>query len=362
MIFDDILNNRAIPPLSFSSDKEFLENKDRIKDAVQKNEYGYIPNPPEHMSATLIEEDSRYAGGKATKRDLIMTLYNGEKSFKIPFCAVIPNAKEKLPAFISISMRESVPDKFLPCEEIIDNGFAVFSFGYESVTHDQPGFSNMLPSFLGINRHSPSAPGKLALWAYFAMRIMDYVETLDCIDKSNIAVIGHERLGKAALLAAAFDERFYYAVANNSGCAGAALSRGKRGEDIHDITNRFPYWFCPRFSKLAPRLESTDFDQNFLLSLIPPRKLLIGSAESDLWSDPESEFLGAYSVSKIYELYGKAGLVTENEFPKTPKILDSGNICYHIRKGESYLTRDDWQVYMNYIKKCMETKNDLPRS
>lgn len=356
MIFDGIIKERAIPPLNFRSKEEFLENRDRIKDAVQKNEYGYIPKPPEHMSTALLEEDTCYAGGKATKKDLVMTLYVGARSFKIPFCAVIPNSKEKHPAFISISMSESVPDKFMPCEEIIDNGFAVFSFGYESVATDRPGFSSMLPSFLGINRHSPSAPGKLALWAYCAMRIMDYVQTLDCIDKNNIAVIGHARLGKAALLAAAFDERFNYAVSNNSGCAGAALSRGKSGELIHDITNRFPYWFCPKFSRLAPDLASTDFDQNFLLSLIPPRKLLIGSAENDLFSDPESEFLGAYSVSKIYELYGTVGLVTENEFPKAPKILDRGNICYHIRKGESYLTRDDWQVYMNYIKKCMETK------
>ena len=102
-----------------------------------------------------------------------------------------------------------------------------------------------------------------------------------------------------------------------------------------------------------------DFDQNFLLSLIPPRRLIIGSAENDANSDPESEFLGAYSASKIYRLYGTAGLIHENEIPKAPALLDKGSVCYYLRKGESYLTRQDWQVYMNYIKENREKKNDL---
>ena len=354
MIFDDILAKRGVPPLDFSSKEEFLKKREKIKETIQKNEYGYIPSPPEHISTKLTQEDVGYAGGKARKQDIVITLYTDNKVFSFPFCAVIPNKIGKLPAFIAINKDDCVPNKFMPAEEICDNGFAVFSFDYKSITPDNPSFNSALPSFLGINRRCATAPGKLAIWAYAAMRIMDYVQTLDYIDSDNIAVIGQAKLGKAALIAAAFDERFKYAIANNSGCSGAAISRGKLGEGVHDITNRFPYWFCPRYPKLAADLESTDFDQNFLLSLIAPRKLIIGSAEGDLWSDPESEFLGAYSASEIYKLYGLLGLVTENRFPKAPAILDNGNICYHIRKGERYLTRDDWHVFMSYIKKNSE--------
>ena len=51
-------------------------------------------------------------------------------------------------------------------------------------------------------KRSPSDAGKIAMWAWAAMRVMDYVMTLPEIDRDNIAVIGHSRLGKTALLCA----------------------------------------------------------------------------------------------------------------------------------------------------------------
>jgi hypothetical protein len=131
---------------------------------------------------------------------------------------------------------------------------------------------------------------------------MDYVETLDFIDLSSVAVIGHSRLGKTALLAATFDERFAYAISNNSGCAGAAITRGKRGEHILEITNRFPYWFAKRYAKYAADESTLPLDQHFLLAAIAPRKILVGSADEDEWAGPESEFLSAGINQTIHKI------------------------------------------------------------
>ena len=344
MIFDGMLSRRGVPTLDVLSKEDFLKRKPYIKEIIQKNEYRFIPENPEHLSVSVSEEDLSFAAGKAKAQTIEIKLFREGRTFSFPVYSVIPNKPERMPAFIYIGRNRNIPDKYLPSEEIADNGFAVFSFSCEDVAEDDVSFRSKLASFLGINRHFSAAPGKLSLWAYAAMRVMDYVATLDFIDTESVAVIGHSKLGKAALLAAAFDERFKYAISNNSGCSGAAISRGKRGESVHDITNRYPYWFCPKYSRLAADFEASEFDQNFLLSLIAPRRLIIGSAENDLYSDPESEFLGAYSVSKIYELYGLDGLIHNGEIPKAPTLFDKGNICYYLREGEHYLSRDDWQV------------------
>src|SRR5690625_178223 len=47
----------------------------------------------------------------------------------------------------------------------------------------------------------------LGRWAWAASRAIDYLETLPEADAGQIGITGHSRNGKAALLAAAFDER-----------------------------------------------------------------------------------------------------------------------------------------------------------
>ena len=87
--------------------------------------------------------------------------------------------------------------------------------------------------FTAIDRvRSGNSWGIIASWAWGASRIMDYLETDKDIDEKRVAVIGHSRSGKTALWAGAQDERFAMAVSNNSGCSGAAMTRGKRGEHI----------------------------------------------------------------------------------------------------------------------------------
>ena len=99
------------------------------------------------------------------------------------------------------------------------------------------------------------------------------------IDPLKITVIGHSRLGKTALLCAALDDRFYGAVSNDSGCSGAAVSLGKKGETIADITEQFPFWFCENYMKYAGKEKEAPFDQHFLLAAVAPRMLYVGNAE-----------------------------------------------------------------------------------
>ena len=358
---DKIITQRQIPDAlttkrgkKIESVKDFEKHREELKYALQEYVYGYIPKKPEHMNVELISEDNKFCAGKAPLKTLKFTVtINGEQcSFIVK--SVVPKSEEKLPAFIHINFRSDVPDKYQPSEEIADNGFAVFSFCYADVTKDDKNFKDNLAKLLSPARRTQTSPGKIAMWAWAAMRVMDYVQTLDSVDLDNVAVVGHSRLGKTALLTAAFDSRFKYAISNDSGCTGAAITRGKRGEDIGAITARFGYWFCKRYEKYAQNENTLPLDQNFLTTLIAPRHLVIGSAEEDIWADPESEFLSAYMASEAYKLYGVPGLIHCNDIPTAKSILDEGNVCYHVRHGVHYFGREDWIVYMNYIKKHLK--------
>lgn len=356
-----LIQERALPPLltnlkgeKIDTTKKFEERKEELKQIIQENIYGFIPKKPDHMRVEVLESTDRFCASKAPLKKLNFIFETDGKTFSFPAYSVIPKTEGKHPAFVHINFRPDVPDKYMPSEEIADRGYACFSFCYEDVTSDDGNFRNKCAPYLCHSRRAKSAPGKIAMWAWAAMRVMDYIQTLDCIDKDNIAVAGHSRLGKTALLTAALDERFSYAMSNDSGCTGAALSRMNTGETVEVITKVFPYWFCPRYTYIAGNGLDRPFDQHFLLSLIVPRHIVIGSAELDDWADPKSEFLCLASVNEAYELYGMKGLVHNDEIPTAKAYLGDGDSCYQIRHGTHYFSREDWCAYMDYMDKYVK--------
>jgi len=351
--------SRGVPELlKFNNGKPVLTEADfelrreEIKSMLEEHEYGKMPDAPEHLSIEVIEKIDRFAAGKAPLTKLSFTVtVNGEK-FSFPVYSVIPKTPGKHPAFVHINFRPDVPDMYMPSEEIADAGFAVFSFCYKDVTSDDNRFRNGIARLLSPARRTMTSPGKIAMWAWAAMRVMDYIETLPEIDLERVAVVGHSRLGKTALLTGAFDKRFKFVISNDSGCSGAAISRGKGGESVARITTVFPFWFAKRYAKYASHEDALPFDQHFLLAASAPRHVLIGSAKEDLWADPASEFLSAHLASEAYEkIYGMKGLVHKGEIPEATTVLDEGNVQYHVREGVHFFSREDWKYYMNFILK-----------
>lgn len=232
-----------------------------------------------------------------------------------------------------------------PVELVLARGYGLATLYCGDLYPDRPdGRADSVQSLFATAPDDGAAWNAIATWAWGLSRTLDaLLETGEC---GPVALIGHSRLGKTALWAAARDERFALAVSNNSGCGGAALSRRRFGETVAAINTRFPHWFCRNFHAYSEREDELPLDQHMLLALIAPRPLYVASATADLWADPRGEFLATRAASPVWQLFGHEGLpVSGQPAPDTPA---AGRVGYHLRRGGHDVTPWDWERYLDF--------------
>jgi len=235
-----------------------------------------------------------------------------------------------------------------PIDRIVERGYGLATFYMGDLEPDhvlghREGVRGILAEEAGLD---PQTWGAIAAWSFGLRRALDHLETDPEIAGSRVAVVGHSRLGKAALWAGAQDERIAMVISNESGCLGAALSRRRFGETFSFITRAFPHWFRARFSAERPTEESLPFDQHMLLALIAPRPLYVASAAGDLWSDPRGEFLAVREASRVYHFLGVEGLAAD-EWPAVGESITS-RVGYHLREGGHGVTSYDWERFLDF--------------
>ncbi len=350
------LEKRKVPDIftffdgkKVETSEDWEKRKAELRSYFQEEMYGVLPEKPLSVTSEIYYSEDNYCAGKALLKKINLTLHFENKDFTFPITSVIPKKKAKL-TFLLINFRDNVPDRYYPTEEIIDSECAGISFNYKDVSSDDNDFTNGLAGvFFENGERNNNGASKITLWAYAAMRVLDYIETVPELDASRTVVIGHSRLGKTALFTGALDSRFYGVISNDSGCCGAAITRGKIGETYKKINDVFPFWFCKNFEKYAESKEEFKTDQNALIALSAPNKVYVASAEEDSWADPYSEFLGIYSASAAYGFYGKKGFSENCEFLNEPFKIHGENCAYRMRAGTHYLGREDWQNYIEYF-------------
>ncbi|MBQ9778624.1 MAG: acetylxylan esterase [Clostridia bacterium] len=352
--FDKLIEERKLPPLlQFASGaavtrEGFEQRRTEMLQLLQNHVYGTAPAAPSEVRVAEKSSKAKEFAGKATVRELMLSFDADKGEFSFPVTEVRPNGvPHKCPMFVLLNFRPDIPDKYLPIEEILDAGYGVLRIYYNDVAKDcDDGFSGGIAAMYDRSKYTW---GKLQMWAFAASRALDYLLTTDYVDKGRIAVAGHSRLGKTALLAAALDTRFALACVNDSGCSGAALTRGKTGERISDITTRFPYWFCENYKKYAGNEESLPFDQHFLIACVAPRRVAIGAAVEDLWADTDAQYLAACAASPAWELLGKRGFVHPDRLPEVGDFFSAGSVTFHLREGTHFFSRADWHCYLSLL-------------
>ncbi len=361
-LLKDALDSRnLIPLLKFNNGTDVTadgwhKRRAELMTLLRENLFGYTPAPPKSVSGKITYEckgEGAYAG-KVVERHINITFDTPAGDFSFPIYLFIPKNERPLPVFLHLAFRDNLPDKYIPIEEITDHGFALAILCYKDVVNDNchGDYSDGLAKLYIHGTRKPNEWGKIGMWAYCASRVYDYLSTVPELAPDRVAVVGHSRLGKTALWAGAQDERFWAVISNNSGFGGAAIARHGTGERVDDFRRCGSWdWFCPSFLSFIGHEDTLPYDQHMLLALVAPRLLLIGSAEQDRGADPQSEFLSACAASSVWELLGHKGLVTSDAFPSVGTAITEGNIGYHLRAGEHFLSRTDWGRYMDFLKR-----------
>ena len=355
----EILAARKLPELMTMNDGGAVAGiggweKRRVEllDVLAQEVYGVSPAPVP-ASWKLEEEAAAYAD-KAVEKRFTVSFDTPKGVFSFPLYLAVPRSEKPAPCILLMNFRAQIPDEYYPVEEILDHGFATACVYYEDVSSDDADMENGLAGCYSLAERRDGQMGKIGCWAYAMSRAADVLLEQPELRKDGIITAGHSRLGKTSLWCAAQDRRVAGCISNDAGCSGDAVTRGKLGEHIVDITANYPFGFSASYQRHRNREEQMPFDQHFLLAAIAPRPLAIGSAQIDEWADPQSQLLSCIAAGPAWQLYGLGALAMPQEMIPVDSALQDGAVSFHYRSGTHFLSRRDWQYYLNFFAKKLK--------
>jgi len=220
--------------------------------------FGEMPQPPrdllfESLSHTL----PVCLGGEDTLWAYRIHCLEGGKRISFSVHLLLPCVDVNVPVIISgDGMGWQIPDVAAKC--FLERGYGFLFFTRTELAEDlgYAGVPDPHARHGGLYDFSPGGTfGALSAWAWGYHRCVDFLLSQSCVDAGRIAVTGHSRGGKAALLAGATDSRMAVVSHNGSGAGGGSLFHHlDAGSEGADILERFPSWFGKHARDLLPGL------------------------------------------------------------------------------------------------------------
>ena len=277
-------------------------------------------------------------------------------------CHLPTTASGKVPVVINISSSASsastLPWGYGECDSTVYGGTSADSGG--AATSDR--LNGMLS---GGAWRQPTDPGTLQDWAWGISRFIDFLASgadsdPNGPDPDKIAVEGHSRDGKAAMVTMVYDNRIVAGLPSCGGAGGTAPVRRHYGETVESILGTGEYWWMAGYmmnyagaecSYYGPGLTNQihgapgctpayfpravadlDVDSYASLALIAPRAVMTnGGTETpvgsgDAWQDPRGMYLTGSLASPVWNLLGWTGQIIPSGtvFTTNPATWTSG--------------------------------------
>ena len=245
-------------------------------------------------------------------------------------------------------------------QQVLAKGWAYAYLNPASIQADNG--AGLTKGIIGLankgNFRKPDDWGSLRALAWGAERALDYFETDKAVDAKKVAIEGHSRWGKAALVTLAYDSRMATAYVSSSGEGGAKLHRRNAGELVENVAAPSEYhWVAGNFIKYAGPLTWNDLpvDSHELVALCAPRPVFIsaGSSNGDAWVDAKGMFLSAAGAGPVYKLLGKKDMGT-SEFPPIETSLTDGDVAFRQHTG-GHTDGPNWPAFLDFASRYFTT-------
>ncbi|NLO02942.1 MAG: hypothetical protein GX126_11615, partial [Bacteroidales bacterium] len=175
--------------------EQWTRKRAEMKRLAQHWITGTIPPTPENLKAEVIDEKKT---GPLTERTILLTFGPGNKA-QLHVNLLIPPGEGPFPVFICPWKK----DRYDWVQAAVRRGYVACRFTATDPKYGYPDDSEAYEE-LWWPDYDFSA---LMRWGWAASRAIDYLYTLDNVNKQQIALTGLSRNGKMALWTAAYDER-----------------------------------------------------------------------------------------------------------------------------------------------------------
>lgn len=208
-------------------------------------------------------------------------------------------------------------------QDLIADGWGVMMVDTASIQADDGAL--LRRGIIGLtNKGQPRKPddwGALRAWGWGASCALDYLSTRSEVDIKHVGIEGVSRYGKAALITAAFDQRFSMVLIGSSGEGGVKPHRRNWGEAVENLTGMGAYhWMAGNFLKYGGPKNGGDIpvDSPELLALVAPRLAFVSYGVPEKgdakWLDHQGSFMATVDAGRVWKLLGAKDLGIGNNY------------------------------------------------